>query len=144
MSTPDELEAQLAAIRARRAALAETAQARLTPTLDEQVALEARALEEDELLERFQLEHGARAVAIIRTEAGAVIVRRPHIAAYRKFQDRGALTSDSAEELVKSCLLHPSKPELDKVLRLIPGVLVTLASACVELAGHRTADLGAK
>lgn len=140
----DEVEDRLAAVRAERAALAEAAATRLQPTPDEQLATEERALKEDQAFDSFAREHGARSVAIIRTEAGAVILRRPHIAAFRKFQDAGGLTSDTAEELVKASLLYPSKPELDKILRLLPGILTSLASTCVELSGFRNLELKAK
>jgi hypothetical protein len=140
----DELEERLAAVRAQRAALAEAAAGRLLPSTEEQLANEERCLKEDEAFDAFSKEHGARAVALIRTEVGAVILRRPHIAAFRKFQDAGGLTSDTAEELVKASLLYPSKPELDKMLRQLPGILTGLASQCVELSGFRNQELKAK
>lgn len=139
-----DLEDQLAAVRAQRAALQEKAAARLEPSAEEQLALEQRGLAEDTAFEAAQSQYGARAVRIVRTEEGAVILRRPHIAAFRKFQDAGEANSETTEELVKASLVHPSKPELDKLLRAQPGVLVQLASVCVELAGFRTADIKAK
>jgi hypothetical protein len=143
-SAADDLEAKIAEVRARRAALADASVARQTPTVEETLATEERALVEDEELDRAEEQYGARAVRMVRTEVGAVILRRPHIAAFRKFQDAGELTSDHAEELVRSCLLFPSKPELDKLLRQLPGILTQLASVCVELAGHRNVQLKAK
>ena len=139
-----DTETKLAELRAQRAALAEAAARRMEPTPDELLALEERSLKEDTALDAAQVQHGARAVRMVRTDAGAVILRRPHIAAFRKFQDAGELTSESAEELVKASLIYPSKVELDKLLREVPGCLTTLASVCVELAGFRAKDIQKK
>ncbi len=139
-----DAQAKLDALREQRAALAEQAAARLEPSIDEQIALEERALLDDQKFADAQIQHGARAVKLIRTEAGGIIVRRPHISAFRKFQDTGNLNSDATEEFVKSCLLHPSKPEFDKYLREAPGALVKIASVCVELAGFRSDEQRSK
>jgi hypothetical protein len=144
MSTTEDAQARLDAIRAERAALAEAAAARLEPTVEEQIAAEERGLADDKRFAELQQEYGARSVKLIRTSAGAIVVRRPHIAAFRKFQDTGNLNSDATEEFVKSCLLHPSKPEFDKFMREQPGALVKIASVCVELAGFRSEELGKK
>jgi len=120
-----DTETKLAELRAARAALAEASARRLEPTPDELLALEERSLKEDTALDAAQVQHGARAVRMVRTDAGE-------------------LTSESAEELVKASLIYPSKVELDKLLREVPGCLTTLASVCVELAGFRSKDIQKK
>jgi hypothetical protein len=139
-----DIEQQLEAVRAKRAELADIAKQRLEPSPEEALALEQRRLAEDEALDAAQRQYGARSVRMVRTDAGAVIIRRPHIAAFRKFQDAGELTSENAEELVKASLAFPSKPEFDRLMREVPGALVQCASVCVDLAGFRAADLKAK
>jgi hypothetical protein len=135
---------QLDEIRARRAALADAAAKRQEPTDAELLERERKALADDEAYEAAQREFGARAVRIVRTDEGAVVVRRPHIAAFRKFQDNGEFTSDVTEEFVRASLVYPSKPELEKILRLQPAALTRIASVCVELAGFRASELKAK
>lgn len=134
---------KLAALRAQREALADAAAARLEVSDDEAVAIEEKLLAEDLALDKAQSEHGAKAVRLVRTDVGAVIVRRPHVAAYRKFQD-GESSTQVTEELVKSCLLYPSKSEWDKLMNVQPGVLTKVANACVELAGFRLSDVKGK
>jgi hypothetical protein len=144
MSDATEIEKKIAEIEARRAALADAEAKRLEPTPEERLALAQRGLAEDEALAAAQTQYGARAVRLINTEAGAIIVRRPHIAAFRKFQDSGELKSDQAEELVKASLVYPSKPEFDRLMRDLPGCLTQAASVCVELAGFRSAEVRTK
>lgn len=130
-------ETKLEALRARRAELAEAAAARKAPSVDDLIAEETTKLEAAEAYEKAQVEHGIKQVALIETAAGDVVLRRPHVAAYRKFQDAEGNKSESAIEFVKSCLLYPSKPVFDKWYTAQAGILPDLASACVELAGFR-------
>jgi hypothetical protein len=135
--TDDTSESKLEALRARRVALAEAAAARNAPSVDEQIAEETNKLEAAEAYDRAQVEHGAKQVALIETAAGDVVLRRPHVAAYRKFQDAEGNKSESAIEFVKSCLLYPPKPTFDKWYTEQAGILPDLANACVVLAGFR-------
>lgn len=144
MTDTREIELKLEAVRARRNALADAAAARLEPGPEELLATEERRLAEDEAFELAQSEHGARCVALVRTDDCALVLRRPHVAAFRKFQDAGGMTSQVAEELVKSCLLYPTKPEFDKACRALPGLLTKAANACVELAGFQREDIKGK
>jgi hypothetical protein len=144
MSGATDIEQQIAEIHAKRAALADAEAKRLESTPEERLALAQRGLAEDEALAAAQTQYGARAVRLISTEAGAIIVRRPHIAAFRKFQDAGELKSDTAEELVKASLVYPSKVEFDRIMRELPGCLTQAASVCVELAGFRANEVRSK
>jgi hypothetical protein len=137
MTTLDDLTA-------RRAALAERTAARLEYTDEELVAIEERRIAELEALDAAQTQYGARTVRMVTTDDAAVIVRRPHHAAFRKFMDKGEVTSTSQEELALSCLVYPSKAEFDKLLRAQTGALIRIANACVELAGFRTEELKTK
>jgi hypothetical protein len=137
--TDTNLESQLKAVRERRAALLAESEALLAESspLDAQLATEEALERAESALLEAQRKFGPKFVALVQTEAGPVVLRAPHIAAYRKFQDAEDLDSDKTEEMVKSCLLHPSKPELDKLLRLQPGALSVLANHAAILAGHR-------
>lgn len=141
--TPDPA-ARLAEIRAKRAQLADATEARLTPGIEEEIAIEERRLKEDEEFEKFQVEFGVRNVRLLRFDSGAVIIRKPHIAAYRKFSDSENVNNEAAEAYVKSCLLYPSKPEFDRIMRDFPGLLPKCAKHASELAGFRAADIQGK
>jgi hypothetical protein len=143
-NTPD-LEAQLAEIRSKRAKLAEARELRALPSAAEQLATEQRALADDEALERLELEHGpvGKAIEIVRTDVGAVIVRRPHMAVFRRFQDDSKDTA-ALEKLVRPCVLHPSKAEFDRMCEELPFTLQRCADAVCKLAGIRKEDIQAK
>jgi hypothetical protein len=143
-NSPD-LDAQLAAIRAKRAALAEAREQRAQPSAADQLAAEQRALADDEALERLELEHGpaGKAIEIVRTEVGGVIVRRPHMAVFRRFQDDNKDTA-ALEKLVRPCVLHPSKADFDRMCEELPFTLQRCADAVCRLAGIRKEDIQAK
>jgi len=142
--TKTEAELRLAELQAKRAALVEAAAARLAPTIDDQIAEETTRLEAAEALDRAQIEFGAKQVALVETAAGDVVIRRPHVAAYRKFQDAEGAKSDNAIEFVKSCLLYPPKPVFDKWYSSQAGILPGIANKAVELAGFRTGEAKGK
>ena len=143
-NNPD-LSSQLAAIRAKRAALAEAREARSAPTDAELLATEQRALADDEALDKLEAEYGkvGRAIQIVRSDVGAVIVKRPHMAVFRRFQDDPKDTT-ALEKLVRPCVLHPSKPEFDRMCEELPFLLQQCADAVVVLAGVRTEETRAK
>jgi len=141
----NETAAQLAAIRLQRQALAEAREARQQPTEAELLAIEQRELAAEQALEKFEQEYGrvGRAIEIVRSDVGSVIVKRPHMATYRKFQD-DARDTTSAEKLVRPCVLYPSKPEFDRMVEELPFLLVRCADAVCTLAGVRKEDVRAK
>lgn len=141
---PDELAQRLEALRAERAALKATIKARTTPTLDEQLAAEERGLAGEKAFDEAQRKYGAKQVQLVTTSEGSIVIRRPHWVAFRKFQDQKELTYESAEELVKGCLIYPAHSAFDRLLEQQPGVMTKLASVCVELAGFKLDDVKAK
>lgn len=141
-NNPDtDYAAELAKIRARRATLAEAREARAAPSIQEQLAAEQRALADDEALDRLETEHGrvGSVIEIVRTEIGSVIVRRPHMAVFRRFQDDKQDTT-ALEKLVRPCVLHPSKTEFDRMCEELPFILQKCADACCRLAGVRVEE----
>lgn len=140
-------QTKLDALRAERAALADAAAARLEPSVDEQIAIEERLLVEDQALADAVAKFGPRAVSMVRMENGtsAVILRKPHISAYRKYQDAGDATTENTGEFVRSCLIYPSGgAAFERLVEQTPALLAACARACAELAGHRRKDLSAK
>lgn len=141
---PTQPPSKLDELMLRRAALTEKTAARLEYSDAELEAIEERRIAELEAFDAAQTQYGARKVLMVSTDDGAVIVRRPHHAAFRKFMDKGEVTSTSQEELALSCLVYPSKPEFDKLLRAQTGALIRITNACVELAGFRADEVKTK
>jgi len=137
------VEDQLAEIRARREQLAAEAEA-TEDTPEVVLARETKALAAEEALAAARKEFGKTRVSLVQTDEGPVVLRCPHVAAYRKFQDSEEINTDKTLELVRGCVLHPSKPEVSRMLEVQPGALTLLANEVVRLAGHRKSDAKGK
>lgn len=140
-----DLDARLAAARAKKNEAAEkrTALEVEGAKLHEVEAAERDARDEvaiSEAEERF----GAKKIAVVRTEVGCVIVKRPHPLIYKKFRDRGELKTTDLEKLVRACLVHPDGNALDKVFEEEPAALDRAANCVVELAGFRAKENAGK
>jgi hypothetical protein len=141
----DELQAKIAAARARKQA-AEAA-------LDEMQARDAGAAEleaverdaaDAEAILKAKSEHGAARIACVATDMGVIILKRPHVAHFKKFQDLEAFKVADVERLVRPCVVHPPADTLDRILDEFPGVLAACAERVAYLAGVRRNDLAAK
>jgi len=139
-----QLAAQLAAIREERANLKVDREARATPSVEDQIKAETQALAAERALDEAQRKYGAKQVRLVRIPDGAVIVRRPHWVAYRKFQDQKEFTYDATEEFVTGCLVYPDRRAFAKLLEEQPAVLAQIGLACGELAGLRVDELKSK
>lgn len=142
--------ARLAEIQAKREQLAAAREQRAEISPEEQLAIAERDLRDDEALDKFEREVGriGTEIQIVRSSVGAVIVKRPHMATYRKWQ--ASLTRDSddpgADEinLVRPNVLHPSKEEFDRLIERQPFLLSRCTSAVCELAGVRKKEIEKK
>jgi hypothetical protein len=140
----DDVAKQLEELREQRAALRETIKAREQPTPAEELEREKQALAAEQALDEAQRKHGAKQVRLVQAGDLAVVVRRPHWVAFRKFQDQQEFTYEGTEELVVGCLLYPDRRTFSKHLEAQSGVLAKVASACVELAGFKVDDVKKK
>lgn len=135
-----------AALEARRAELAARREARAA---EAEVNAETRALElevaDAEAIDKAETELGVegKQIAIVRTDLGCVIIKRPTGAAYQRFVDSDLKTKD-AEAFVKSCRVHPEQLGFARILSERPGVLSTLADKAVELAGFKRKEVQGK
>ena len=131
----EQLEAELAAARAANAAnvAARTERAELS-ALKEAIEREKNALRDAPAIEKAELEHGADKIATVVTRLGAVVLKRPHSASYRRFQDQASSKSEDVIKLVRPCVVYPTAAELDRILDEQPGVLARLADAVATLA----------
>lgn len=144
----DEIKAQLEAIQAKRDAIEEARAQRGKLSLKEQLALEQRRLAEDEKFAELAQEHGQDRLAMVRPEQrpdiGAVIVRRPHLAVYRRFQESGKADFKTFDGLLRPCILYPSKAEFDRLCEEMPALHNQCCDAVVRLAGHSGKDVESK
>lgn len=141
-----QLEARIAKARADREATEAQADAkRKLELLRLEAEAEERAAVEAEVFAKLEAEHGpiGKRLKVVPTDAGAIVVKRPPLVTFRKFQDQhdkpGAL-----ERLVYPCLLHPSKVDFDRLCEEIPAALMLAANAVTELAGVGNRDLSGK
>jgi hypothetical protein len=142
-----DLETRLEAARQRKAA-AEARTAAAEAAAAELAVVEAaeREAEDADALAAAVEKHGAVGthLAIVQTSLGAVIVKRPNGAAYRKWQDAAKYDCVSLEKLVRPCIVSPDATKVDRIFDVLPATLTLVANAVVELAGARNAELSAK
>lgn len=134
---------QLAALKAKRKALAEALAAEAAANADaEAIRLEARALRDDEARADARRKYGKDNIVTI-TNVNAkgfdcVIVKRAHAAAFKAFQEKDAFKLDDLELLVEPCVVYPPVSEFSQlVTHEQPGVLTRVAEALFFLMGAR-------
>lgn len=140
---------RLAELQEQRAALDERREARLKLTPDEQVAIAERALAADKALDELEQTHGKIGVVIqiVRLDdekdGRAVILKRPNMTVFRRYQD-GKNESKDVDNLVRPCVIYPSKAEFDLLVQENPFLIVRCGNVCSTLAGVRRDDVAAK
>lgn len=95
-------------------------------------------------LEAAEKEHGAQRVALVMTDEGAVILKRPNRLNVQKFMDADRITSTTMIALVKSCVVHPDKDAFDRLLDEQPAALAPIANVALTLAGAGAKSLAGK
>ena len=141
----EELRANLAAARKarsnREAEQADEAEA-------ESMRAELRKIEHGEegaaALAEAQTEHGADAVGLLLTNEGPIVLKKPHAATFRKFQDAGKYDSDAVDALVRPNICYPSKDKFDEINDKQPAMLMQAASLVCSLAGQQIAAISEK
>lgn len=144
--SPDD---ELAALRAKRQALrnAQDAETATRATADA-IAKERRALGDDEARAAARKAHAPGTFAVVEGVGAAshdiVILKRPHAAAFKAFQDKEGAKLDDIEALVKPCVVYPEAAVFDRLVTTEqPAVLVRCAEAVCYLAGaRRSTELG--
>ena len=112
--------------------------------LRKQLEREEQAAKDAEALLAAEQEHGVNRVASIETEEGLIIVKRPNPLHFKRFQDKDKHKVDDFEQLVRPCVIHPSKARFDEICENLPATLMRCANAVVQLAGFRARDLAGK
>lgn len=95
-------------------------------------------------LESAEKEHGDRRVALVMTDEGPVIIRRPHRLNVQKFMDAEKITSAVMTALVKSCVVHPDRDAFERLLDEQPAALAPIANAALALAGSGAKSIAGK
>lgn len=138
-------DAELAELRAKCEAIALQRQQRAEKEERALELLQAKQrLEDEQAIDAAEREHGVRRIAVVETEGGAVIVKRPHANTFRKFQDKGTTDSQALETLVRPCLVHPTLARFESICAEEPAVLLRVANAVSRLAGVRAEELSGK
>jgi hypothetical protein len=138
-------EQRLAAIKAERASLAKAREARESAAaVLAEVEREAMALEADKAMAEAEEKYGASKIAAVHTDLGVVIVKRPHAALFKRFQDSGEATYLEFEKLVRPCVVYPDTTKLDRILDELPATMARLGSAVAILAGVRMKEAQGK
>jgi len=113
------------------------------------------ALRDEEAIATAEEKHGqaleygsgpaeGRKVAIVRTDLGAVIVKRPNHVLFKRFQDSGEANAEEFDKLVRPCLVHPDGATFDRYVEDQPAILGRVAGAVATLAGIRMKELSGK
>lgn len=146
-----DLEKKLEEARAKRTAAALAREEAKRPArLQTELEREERAISDDEVIARLEDELGpiGRAIGVVRTDLGAVVLKRATPPAFKKFQDLMARENpkqhELSGELVRPCLLHPAQAELDRMLAEQPHILIRCANVVSELAGVRAKEEAGK
>lgn len=132
-------------IQAKRTALA-TAAASKAADLAAAALLrtEAQGLADDEarasMVERF----GPAGFAEVATAQGAIFLRPPAQAVFKRFQDEASFKYDDLLKFVQPCVEIPSLAAFNAILAALPAVLVRCSGALLNLAGSEATELQKK
>lgn len=146
-SATETVQARLEAVRAKREEIAKARRALEASRSAEQELLdETRALADEQAIHAAEIEHGpiGRRFMAVKTDAGTILVKRPHMNTFRKYQDNGESDSASLEKLVRPCVIYPDLARYEEILAEVPAALMKCANAVTYLAGVRKEDLTAK
>lgn len=134
-----ELRAQLAAARAPR----ETKQSELDAQAEKE-RLKQELLDEPHIQAAID-EHGniGEGIAVLHTQKGAIILKRPKQGAWRRFGD-SKVTGADIRQLVSTCRVYPPVAAFDAIVEEYPAALDKLGTLACELAASTTKEASGK
>lgn len=147
---------ELAELREKLAVLAERKAARdVEYEAKREIEKKAREFRDEEAIAAAEDKHGqaleygsgsadGRKLAIVRTDLGAVVLKRPNHILFKRFQDSGEANAAEFDKLVRPCLVHPDSATFDRYLEDQPAILGRCAGAVATLAGIRMKELSGK
>jgi hypothetical protein len=142
-----ELEQRLARA---RALVAEKEKAREQREADNALIREVEEAElkarNAEAVEAAELAHGeiGKKIALTYTPLGVIIVKRPHTALFRRFQDSKEASTEEALKLVRPSVVYPDRATFDEWIDKVPGVLFSLTKQCSHLSGYSASEAAGK
>lgn len=142
-----ELRERIEVARRERARIqAEREAAVAARDLQEKLEAEERALKNESAIADAEAAHGpvGKRIAVVETQAGAVILKRPHSALFRRFMDAGETTTDELDKLIGPCLVYPDRSTYDRWAEDEPAITMRAANAICTLAGVRGKELSGK
>lgn len=154
--TKEELEAEYSEIEARRAARRKDREARIAAETANARLEEARRLDAlEEALVKAEAEHGRRAIAVLHCRypdgslAGSLIVKRPHLPVFRRFQSAiadltGPKRDEQIEQFWRQHLVWPDLPMAEAIVRETPATTMRLVDTIAELAGDHAKEVAGK
>lgn len=142
-----EIDAELAALRAKRQEVASRRQAAADKR--EPIAAlerERRALADEQAIEAAETEHGpdGEKIRVVQTSLGVIIVRRAHSVAYKRFMDLKTTRTEDCEKLARPCVIYPDSAALDRITTELPATWLRLVGALTKLAGFRSDEIEEK
>lgn len=128
-----ELEAKITAARERSAAV-DAKRVLKAKRLEAEDAI--HAAEDAEKLEELEAEHGpvGRMIAGFRTTLGLIVVKRAAGVAWHRFMSSKMKAKDE-EDLIRACLVFPTREKFNEIVEELPGVLPLLANKIGVLYG---------
>ncbi len=151
MSTSD-LEKELAAVKAERAAREEAREAaNREKALAAELAKQKRGIVEDEKFAELLEEYGIGSIGRINTPHGMVVVKAPAPIVYRRLVDELALSEhanprirksahDSLEKAVRQCRVYPDPAKFDELAEKVPTLVVVATNMAVDLGRAEAAE----
>lgn len=142
-----EASDKLKALQAERAALAAAREQRVSQLADEElIAAEEQGLADDKAIDKAIAEHGpiGKRIAVVKTDMGAIVLKRPTSGTFKRFQDAGSMKHDALEQLVRPSVVHPTLGTFDMIMEALPATMLRCADAVSVLAGVRRDDVSAK
>jgi hypothetical protein len=140
-------EKRLAEIKAARAKLAAAKIERDNEELFlAQIEAEERGLADDKAIAEAEEKYGpiGKKIAVVPTDLGAVIVKKPHHVLFKRFQDSQEATHEEFEKLIRPCVVYPDRARFDTLLEELPASTIRIANACAVLAGVKMKEATGK
>lgn len=146
MTTPQDPKARLAALRAQ---LAEV-EAERDAAKDPEAEIRAAELELANQTALFKAERefgklGLHIAGLKTPDGRLVIVKRANHLLFRKWSEEiASADTNKAEELIRPCLVYPTRDAFEAITEEFPGMIGVLANLIAKLAGVGAEQLSGK
>ena len=140
----EELERRLKEIRAKNDEFeAEIRERERVRELEAKLLFEQNKARDLPHVQAAEDEHGQ--IRVVNTKLGAVVVRKPHHLAFKRFMHKVSGDKEMREadvwRLAKSCVVYPDISKVDEIREEYPGVTMRLGTAVIELGNGEAEEL---